>query len=337
MSTDTGIMLGNYEKALKQQGKEKATIESYVRDARTFLDYTGRHKMTFNQVIPETLVHFQHHLHDAKSEKSNSIRRSVVGIRQFYRFLVDQKILQTSPFDEIPIPLRDDRLRQGISAVQFETLADILASEPPTLKALRDLALFYLLGLEGLKATELIALRWSHLMVSRETQELENSLQWGGTLHISAHSTTALSKKRSRVISLDPRTVEALFEYKCAFFKELEKSGEDTLQRPHQIQMFCAFKGREASHRLPSLTRHGLKFALYEIGDLTDLSKLNSEALRHHAVSYLLSRGKKTEEIMLHLGLKRPGNIAKHQAQTPEFPVASCPLPKTLSEDLTST
>ena len=83
-------------------------------------------------------------------------------------------------------------------------------------------------------------------------------------------------------------------------------------QNPHKIQMFCAFKGRDSALQLPSMTRHGLKFALYEIGDKVGIDKLNSETLRHHAVCYLLEKGKTTAEIMEHLGLKRPGNIAKH-------------------------
>jgi hypothetical protein len=64
------------------------------------------------------------------------------------------------------------------------------------------------------------------------------------------------------------------------------------------------------------MTRHGLKFILYELGDKAGLAKLNTEQLRHFAVSYLIAEGRTAEEIMLHLGLRRLGNVAKHLART---------------------
>jgi hypothetical protein len=63
------------------------------------------------------------------------------------------------------------------------------------------------------------------------------------------------------------------------------------------------------------MTRHGLKFILYELGDKAGLSKLNTEQLRHFAVTYLIGLGRTPEEIMAHLGLRRIGNIAKHLAR----------------------
>ena len=62
------------------------------------------------------------------------------------------------------------------------------------------------------------------------------------------------------------------------------------------------------------MTRHGLKFVMYELGDKIGVSALNSELLRHHAIRHQLALGKTPEELMGHLGLRRLGNIARHNA-----------------------
>lgn len=315
-------LLELYGKDLQSHGKEEATIESYLRDARTFLDYISQHKMSFNQVIPDTLVHFQQHLQQHKTEKNNSIRRTVIGIRQFYRFLVDQRLILSSPFDEIAIPSRDDYLRKGLADERFVKLLKGLADESSVLKKSRDLAILYLLGLEGVKATELIALRWGDLMLTHKSgDEDEQPHRHGGTLKIEGGHKKELTKRRSRVIHLDPQTAAGLRHYQSIFFQRRKASAPETTApiSPHKVQMFCAFKGRDGALQLPSMTRHGLKFALYEIGEKAGIEKLNSETLRHHAVCYQLAQGKTTAEVMEHLGLKRPGNIAKHLGTPPSI------------------
>ncbi len=63
---------------------------------------------------------------------------------------------------------------------------------------------------------------------------------------------------------------------------------------------------------LGKLSRHGLKFLLYELGEETGIKGLNSEILRHFAVYFLLAKGLEIEEVMNRFGLKRPGIILGH-------------------------
>jgi hypothetical protein len=110
------------------------------------------------------------------------------------------------------------------------------------------------------------------------------------------------------VLSLTPQTTKALIGYRDKY----DSANHPALRRTHENHMFCAFKGREAATPLATMTRHGLKFMLYEIGQSCGIAKLNTEQLRHHAVQFQLAQGKSMEEIMVHLGLRRPGNISKH-------------------------
>lgn len=305
---DTLILLNLYEDSLKSLGKESSTIESYSRDARIFLGYLSINRLPFQQVEPETLIHFQDYLRTQRLEKENSVRRSVIGIRQFYRFLAAKKIVGSSPFDEIPIPARDERLGNHVDDEMLHRLLGEAIKIRPPLKSSRDCAILCLLGFEGIKANELIALKWKDLFLPsfnppptplNSTPPEEEPLP---------RSTLYIRGTRSRVLSLTSASAEALGTYRSHY----ENSKHPALQRHHENFIFCAFKGREAATPLPSMTRHGLKFLLYEIGSTCDLPHLNTEQLRHHAVRFLLALGKTMDEIMVHLGLRRPGNITKH-------------------------
>ena len=187
------------------------------------------------------------------------------------------------------IPPRNEELPEGLEEDEFDRLLTIAQNSTPEIKASRDAAILALLGYEGLKATEIIALSWDDFL----NESGRGSLKLPGT--------------RSRVITLNSITTEFIQSYKRVFNKlRFEVS------RPN---IFVAFKGREAAKISPKITRHGLKFMLYELGVKIERTGLNTELLRHHAINYMIREGKSPEEIMGHLGLKRLGNIAKHFAK----------------------
>lgn len=279
-----------FAESLRSRGKQPATIESYCRDAQRFLDYLGRFKVDPGQVAPDTLVAYQEFLRSDGGERDNSVRRTVIGIRQFFRFLSESQTIPGTPFDAVPIPMRDEALPKGLLSEDVETLLRVASTGRPECKAARDAALVSLLAHEGIKANELISLVWSDYIQEHDT----------GTLKTCG--------SRARAVVLSDRSNELLQEYRRCYATIRHAS---ILGAPEK-RIFIAFKGRDAASPLPVMTRHGLKFILYELGDKAGLSKLNTEQLRHFAVSYLISIGKSPEEIMAHLGLRRLGNISKH-------------------------
>src|SRR4051812_49176907 len=107
--------------ALRSRGKQPATVESYCRDAQRFLEYLTRTKVQASQVEPGTLIAFQEFLKGDCEERDNSVRRTVIGIRQFYRFLTETQTIKSTPFDSVPIPLRDDVTPKGLMAEDIVT------------------------------------------------------------------------------------------------------------------------------------------------------------------------------------------------------------------------
>ena len=285
-------MVERFAESLKSRGKQPATIESYCRDAQRFLDYLARYRLLPTEVEPATLMGYQNFLRSDLEERDNSVRRTVIGIRQFFRFLTESRAINSTPFDSVPIPARDEALGKGLTTAQIECIIQLASAGRPATKAARDAALVALLAYEGIKANELINLRWVDLITDGDS----SSLHIGGA--------------RARSIRLSAKTLDLILTYRRHYL---------TISNPAILQsldkrMFVSFRGRDATCPLPMMTRHGLKFILYEIGDKMSLSKLNTEQLRHYAVSYLIDIGRAPDEIMAHLGLRRLGNIAKHLA-----------------------
>jgi len=252
------------------------------------LRYIDEFGLSIENVTPETLLAYQSYL--AAFDKENSIRRKVIGTRQFFRFVGDHQGTGDSPLDHAPIPERIEQLPLHLPD-QFLTRLVRFLEKQTALKAKRDLAILYLLALEGVKATELIDLLWTDWLSGKESSSLR------------------LRGYRSRTIILQSETSRSLTIYQSqiqALIKNTKRSFP---------QMFLAFKGRDASTILDQMTRHGLKFLLYELGEALGIGKLNTELLRHHAVQYQLGQGRSPEQIMTHFGLRRLGNIAKHQHQ----------------------
>jgi integrase/recombinase XerD len=283
----------NFADALKLKGRQPATIESYCRDASGFVDFLDRSDIRLGDIEPQTLMNYQDHLKFDGLGKENSVRRTVIGIRQFFRFIVESQQIGSSPLDDVPIPARYEGLPESLLTEDLDLLFDQALRTVPQIKSTRDGAILALLGLEGLKAGEVVNLRWSDFL--DETH--------AGSLKIAG--------AKSRVIRLSSETTIMLSMYKDSYksFMSIEPAAI------FKNRIFIAFRGREAAIPIPKITRHGLKFMLYELGEKSGLRNLTTEILRHHATSYMLEQGKSADEIMEHFGLRRIGNIAKHMAK----------------------
>jgi integrase/recombinase XerD len=282
--------LSDFAESLRLRGKLPATIESYVRDGKRFVAFIQEVGLPLKDVEPETMLAFQDYLRHELLERENSVRRTVIGVRLFFRHLTTSLRRGDSPFDVTTIPQRDERLPKTLTTEQVDLLLRAAASETPEIKGARDIAMVMLLAYEGLKANELIQLRWIDL------------------LDDGSQMTLAIPGTRARTIRLFSACRESMIRYREVH----ARLGSRNVTQCHDQHVFIAFKGREGGSPLPSMTRHGLKFVMYELGEKIRLPMLNTELLRHYAVNHLIGLGQAPEEVMRHLGLRQLGNIAKH-------------------------
>ncbi len=280
-------LIVSFGQFLKKIGKKEATVQSYCQDLTQFLEFLTAHALSLANVDNAILLHYHNAMRENHGGKPNSFRRSVIAIRQFYRWLAKYSAMPISSLDDLVIPNRVEVVPRKLSERDIDSLLKETAKSSP-LKAARDKAIIVLLCFEGIKVSELIALEWKNFLAHQNK----------GTLLVPG--------ERSRLILLSDKSVQYLVQY-----QSVVHSYQPAI--PKTYRMFLGFKGRDLVLLSSQVTRHGLKFMLYELGQACHIPHLNTEMLRHYAIQHQLSLGLASEEIMKHLGLKRIGNIAKHQ------------------------
>lgn len=283
-------LLSGFKKHLSISGRQKSTISSYATDIKYFSHFLYSNKLDYKKIELINLEHFTTQLKYQQKKSANSIRRKIISIRQFYRFLLEKNKIDSNPFAKSIIPDRKENLPNLLCPKDLKKILKQAKSHPNKIKGTRDCAIIALLALEGLKASEVITLKWDDLILA------------------SKQSSLRIKGPKKRAIFLDLYSQNAL----KAYHEVLTKQKKKILKPKKSKHIFIAFKGQELETALSEITRHGMKFLLYEIGLESGIKKLNTELLRHYAINYLLNKKNDLEAVKQHLGLKQAGNILKH-------------------------
>ncbi len=285
MRTENLHLIKNFAMHLDSTGQSDSTQQSYSRDARLFLQYLEQHELRINQVEPQTLLEYGRELEYDKKSKPNSIRRKIIGVRRFFRFLAENKEINCNPLEDTLIP---ERVEYRVKDEFFsEILKHLSITTGKDLKKCRDLAILSLIGLEGVKVSEVIGLQKSDYIYNKAAGSLQ------------------INSPKTRTIKLHEITNRHLTKY-------IEKQRNHPQSQSLKSALFIGFKGKDSSLCLESVTRHGIKHMVYQVGKDIGYANLNTEQLRHLSIDFQLAEARSPEEIMTHLGLRRLGNIAKH-------------------------
>ena len=142
---------------LVEKGLAQKTLDAYSRDIiryRNFLAENKSHAFS-EEDTPLILKHLI--LLRKEGLQARSRARHLVAIRGFYRFLVQEKILQNDPAGLIDLPRSGLKLPQVLSREEIERLLDAPNTDKPI--GVRDAAMLELLYAAGLRVSELINLK----------------------------------------------------------------------------------------------------------------------------------------------------------------------------------
>ena len=271
------------------KGKQKSTLDSYARDMANFMQFLDEENVSSGNISIDALQEFKGWLQN-RGSKPSSVRRAVIAIRMFFRWLEEIGELHGNPLEDLPVPSHEYTSARNIPIEKMNMMMDIARSSSNTLKSSRDLVLLLVLSREGLKASEIVSLTWSSFFAAGESGRL------------------TITGDRARTIGLEAETTHAVKAYR----KILQTDNRTKNEINPVTSLFVSFKGADARAVQFGITRHGLKFAIYELGLAADLKQLNAEQLRHFAMAHKISIGFTPEMLMNHLGLRRVGNIGKH-------------------------
>lgn len=143
------------------------TVRNYTTDLLDFFNFlNSRGIKSLNEVDRHVLREYLSHLIEQGIVKA-SIARKLSAIRSFYRYLLREEMVPTSPVETTSSPKLDRRLPSFLSVEEMNRLLE--APDLSTPQGQRDRALLELLYASGLRVSELVKLNLEHIdLDSRE-------------------------------------------------------------------------------------------------------------------------------------------------------------------------
>ena len=128
------------------------TKECYKQEIKVFLDYIEAGKIALENVNSDMLSKY---LAVRKAENgldSRTVAKSISALRSFFRFAMDERLINDNPADTLESPKRKVKLPEVLDK---KTIEDLLGKiDVSTPKGLRDRCLFELIYSSGLRVSE---------------------------------------------------------------------------------------------------------------------------------------------------------------------------------------
>jgi integrase/recombinase XerC len=155
-----------------ERNASRYTVRNYTHDLLDFFSYLKSKKIgSLNEVDRQVLRGYLSHLMK-KGLAKVSLSRKLSAIRSFYRYLLREELVESSPVADTSSPKLDKRLPKFLNPDEVVRLLE--APDSSTAPGQRDRALIELLYASGLRVSELVSLDLEQ--VNLETNEIR---AWG--------------------------------------------------------------------------------------------------------------------------------------------------------------
>ncbi len=145
---------------LVDRGLSKNSIFSYTYDLKKFQHFLESNEKEFLQVDPDDISQFLRE-QSRKEISSRSIARAVAALRQFYKFLQQNRQIQANPVERIKPPEIKKNLPDYLTLDEMNELFASIREDD--IYELRDKAIFELLYSSGLRISEACNLLMSNI------------------------------------------------------------------------------------------------------------------------------------------------------------------------------
>jgi len=252
-----------------EKGLSENTLESYGRDLRKFIRYmeeTGAGsagEIKYSHIL-DYLAQFKD-----KGFNSTTIVRSIVSIRQFFKYLLMEKLIEEDPAARITTP----RMKKGLPGViTLDEVESLLAApDESTPEGLRDSAMLETLYATGIRVSELIGLKQNDVNF-----ELGFVVVYG-------------KGSKERLVPVGDKARQKLLEY-------LSTSRPAMLKSRESKALFVTRLGK-------GMTRQGFwKIIKHHALKAGVAKKISPHTLRHSFATHLLERGADLRTIQIMLG-----------------------------------
>jgi integrase/recombinase XerD len=157
------VCIKQFEEYLQlEKSLSRNSVEAYLRDIRKltqFLDSKG-YQISPLDLQPAVIREFLEWINELGMQV-HSQARILSGIRAFYKFLIMEDMLDADPTDNVEAPKLDRKLPDTLSFHEIEELFGAIDVSTP--EGTRNKAMLETLYSSGLRVSELVELRLSHL------------------------------------------------------------------------------------------------------------------------------------------------------------------------------
>lgn len=238
------------------------TCESYKYDIEKFYRFLTKENISADKVNRLIIRQF---LTEEISEgiSNNSCGRRLTCYKEYYRFLVNRKIIDHNPFEGVSSPKRVKKLPDVLYYDQIKKLFELNALRKDEI-ALRDQALLEIMYASGLRAEEVVNLKIINV-------DLRNRI-----IRIIGKG------NKERLVPFSESAKKTLNQYIKELRPKLTSLRVDGLREEH---IFLSSKGKK-------LTTRGLEYILKQIEVKTGYCVgLHPHTLRHSFATHLLEGG----------------------------------------------
>lgn len=267
--SSTLIELNGYlDYARVEKGLAANSIESYRRDLLEFAGFLRRGRRSLAKINREDVRNFLQSLYQ-RGLGGRSVARHLVALRNLFRFLLQEGVIESDPTAEIDAPQFGHSLPKYLATSEVDALLGQPDSSTPA--GLRDRAMLELLYATGMRVSELVHLRWEDFQLNL------------GILRCRGKGS------KERLIPIGKSALQAVEAY--------AKEGRPKLAKNSGVPYFFL------NHRGGGLSRVGFWKILGRYGRAAGITiPLAPHMVRHSFATHLLERGADLRSIQLMLG-----------------------------------
>jgi integrase/recombinase XerD len=272
-----------------ERGASVNTLDAYARDLMSFGSFVHRRDRSLEQATTEDIRNFIAQMVEEGLAASSRARR-LSALKQFYRFLVTDRVRIDDPAVMVGGPKREAALPKTLSIDEIDQLLQAArrrveeSRNGQRLKALRLYCLLEILYATGMRVSELVALPRSALVGDDRTLTIKGKGGRQRMVPLSAAAQEALVlylRERDAAVSGGHPDPDGFLSVASPWlFPSWGQQGHLTRQRlAQELKLLAHQAGIEASRVSPHVLRHAFASHMLERGaDLRSVQKLLGHA-----------------------------------------------------------
>ncbi|KIE05586.1 Tyrosine recombinase XerD [Candidatus Jidaibacter acanthamoeba] len=279
-----------------ERNASKNTLLSYKTDLIYFIKFLETTGCSLLNSDPKILNRYIISLSE-KYLASKTVRRKISALRQFFQFLVEEKLITQNITLDLEMPKKDQSLPKALSQEDMTILINTSCLNTSA-EGLRLNAMLEILYSTGLRITELVSLKMQSLQKSSAGIEQFMIIKGKGG--------------KERLVILNDQAIEALNKYLKIRLSIFKKS----------VSTDWLFPSLEKSGKVSHITRQRFGQLLKElaVNSGVDPKKLSPHKIRHSFASHLLENGANLRVVQELLG---HSDISSTQIYTKVLSVAA--------------